>query len=334
MLTALAFDWEGRALSPLTQAPWVGEAEGAADAAIAPVERRLAGDFFCAPFGANDLAPAPIHGWTANSPWTVVGEGDTLSLQLDRSVFGARVEKRLRLAEDAPILMQEHWILGGEGGLTVAHHPMLRMAGRGRFTCSPKRVALTPEAPLEPGRHRLACPARSADLAQFPSAEGGTLDLGALPIGDRHEDFVTLVEAEGSPLGWSAVVREAEDDIVFFLKDPKVLPVTMLWHSNAGRDYPPWNGRHSGVLGVEDGCAAGAAGHRAALGPNPVADEGVATHLSLDPASRHRVAHAIGALPRPAGWQAVAGITAADGRLTLTEAAGSTLSLPFDPDFF
>lgn len=166
----------------------------------------------------------------------------------------------------------------------------MRLKGAGRFSCSPKRAVLIPQRPLEPGRARLAAGTSASDLTRVPGADGHPVELSYLPIGTLHEDFVTLLEAEGSSLGWSAVLREIEDDIVFVLKDPAVLPVTMLWHSNGGRDYAPWNGRHHGVLGIEDGCAAGIEGYAAALRPNPVSASGVPTFLPLSPGRMHRVA--------------------------------------------
>lgn len=330
-IRALEFRDGARRISPLHTAPWVDE-EVPAD--MAPVERNLSGDFFCAPFGAGDVEEAPIHGWTANSAWTGAVEGGAIRCTLERAVMGAKVTKTLRLAPDAPLLYQVHEIRGGDGGLTVAHHPMVRISGRARATFSAKRAWLTPEAPPEPGRHRLAYPAEGTDLSALRAADGGTLDIGALPIGDSHEDFVTLVEAEGSALGWTAILREAEDDIVFYLKDPAVLPVTMLWHSNGGRDFAPWNGRHKHVLGVEDGCAAGSAGHRASLGPNPVSATGVPTALALGDGIRHHVAHVIGCIARPEGWRSVADISLDGDRLVLSGDDGGTRSLPFDASVF
>lgn len=154
-----------------------------------------------------------------------------------------------------------------------------------------------------------------------------------LPIASRHEDFVTLVERPDNQLGWTALLRDAEDDIVFFLKNPAVLPVTMLWFSNGGRDYFPWNGRHLGVLGVEDGCAPGTAGHRAARRANPIRDEGVPTCLALAPGRRHRVALVIGAIPRPKSWTNIITITVVSDWLTLTDVSGESQSLPIFPDF-
>ena len=334
-LRALFFEFGGRRLEPLHTAPWVDDPDIIEDDTLLPVERRLSGDFFCAPFGASDVEAAPAHGWPANSRWDVAGQTDgEATLQLARQVMGARITKTLRLAEDGPLLYQVHRIEGGTGELTVAHHPMVRMAGTARFSCSPKLAVLTPDTLLESGRNRLAGSSRSETLSAVPGSDGAPIDLTMLPIADAHEDFVTLVEGPGSPLGWSVVLRHAEDDIVFVLKDPGVLPVTMLWHSNGGRDYRPWNGRHRGVLGIEDGCAAGAEGHAAALLPNPVSREGVATALVLAPDRTHRIAHVIGAVPRPPFWQCVDTIAVGAGTLTLTGDTGESLELTFDTDFF
>ncbi|MFD0979498.1 hypothetical protein [Tropicimonas aquimaris] len=333
-LNSLSFAFGGGEIVPLHRAPWVDEGREDELALMDPVERRLAGDFFCAPFGGNDVEPGPIHGWAANSPWRVVSAGDgALDLRLDRLVQGAQITKSLRLGRQVPVLCQEHRILGGEGRLPVAHHPMIRMQGGARFSCSAKRFAVTPDAPLEAGRNRLACPARGADLSAFPAAGGDTVDLHALPIAEGCEDFILLVEAAGSPLGWSAVVRDAEDDVVLILKDPATLPVTMLWHSNGGRDYAPWDGRHTGVLGIEDGCAPGAGGHSAAFHPNAVSAAGVADALDLAPGREHRIAHAILAFPRPRGWREVAEVTLEGGRLRVADQSGDVLQFESEPAF-
>lgn len=324
-----------RQIAPLNTAWWVTDPGAVLPTGLSPVERALSGDFLCAPFGPSDVEPAPAHGWSANSPWTVTDTGAAfVAARLDRPIMGARIEKRLELSDTAPLLIQTHHVTGGSGGLTLAHHPMVHVARGGRFCCSPKRLALAPDTPLEPDRHRLASGATATDLTRFPGSDGDPVDLTRLPIGDAHEDFVTLVEAKGNAIGWTAVIREAEDDIVFFLKDPGVLPVTMLWHSNAGRDYAPWGGRHRNVIGVEDGCAAGAAGHRAALGPNPVAATGVPTSLRLEPDRTHRIVHVTGAIARPDGWSAVTDIRLLGNALVLKGDTGSTRRLPFPADLF
>lgn len=324
-----------RELTPFHTAHWVRDAAVQCDDNLLPVEKKLSGDFFCAPFGTSDVVSGPAHGWTANSAWTVShSSNEQVTMVLDRDVMGARISKTLRLAGDAPLLYQQHLIAGGAGELPVAHHPMVHCAAGGRLSCSPKRLAISPEKPLEPGRNRLACPASASALNAFPDIYGNMIDLGSLPLAAGHEDFVTLVEAPGRLRGWSAVVRDEEDDIVFFVKDADVLPVTMLWYSNGGRDYPPWNGRHTGVLGIEDGCAAGAAGHRAALSDNAVARTGVPTCLTLQAGTTHRIAHLTGAIDRPNGWTCIADVELAGATLILTDISGAVRTLPVLQNFF
>ncbi|PTQ71904.1 hypothetical protein [Celeribacter persicus] len=320
-------------------AHWVGTP--AAEAAGSVIDAHLAGDFLAAPFGSSDLLDDPPHGWSANARWhpVVRAEGGAcavMKLALERPVMGARITKELRFCEAHPVLYQRHVISGGQGGLTFAHHPMFRVSPGDHIAFSPKRAAVSND-PLEPA-HRLAAWGRSADLSAFPAADGGTVDLTRYPDrgdGDTgHEDFVTLVEADIGGIGWTAVSRLAESDIVVVLKDSRVMPVTMLWISNGGRGYAPWDGRHDGVLGIEDGCAAGAEGHRAALGDNAVAREGVATAFALTAGGSLTLRHAIAVLERPPGWAGVVGLSVGPDRLTVHGIGGGSLAVPFDGTYF
>lgn len=320
----------------LHTAHWVGTETS--KTAHAPVDEHLAGDFFCAPFGGSGIADVPPHGWTANSEWSPMlrAENDDMAvmkLVLNRDVFGARITKELRVVAGHPVLYQEHVISGGQGDLTFAHHPMVHLLAGGHIGFSAKKSAITPEAPLEDS-HRFAYPARATDLSRFPAADGGDVDLHRYPSETGQEDFVTLVEDEGQAFGWTAVTRFAEDDIILFIKDPRVMPITMLWQSNGGRTYAPWNGRHSGVLGIEDGCCAGAATLAQAAGDNPIAREGVATTLPLRPDLRSQIRHAIAVVQRPSGWSGVDRVDVSRNGLTLTSLTGSQTDVAFDLGFF
>lgn len=329
----LVFHWEARAIEPLHRAPWV-EDDSFPDG-MPMVDQKLSGDFLCAPFAMSDVEPSPPHGWTANSAWNIVEQNPgAVSLVLARPVMGATISKHVEPSTDAPLLYQTHIVSGGSGGLTLAHHPMMRVAGGARLFCSPKRVAMTPDSPIVDGRHCFALSAQTHDLHAVPANGGGTVDCTQLPIATGTEDFVTLVEAEESTLGWTALIRETFDDIVFVLKDPNILPITMLWHSNGGRQDAPWKSRHIGVLGIEDGIAGGAAGHKAALSDNPVRKSGVPTALELSEDSEHRIAHVIGAVPRPTGWNEITDIQIAGQILTLRGNGDQKIQLPFKPEFF
>ncbi|WP_417243764.1 hypothetical protein [Celeribacter sp.] len=320
----------------LHTAHWVGT--DAAPLAGAPVDQHLAGDFFAAPFGASDVVDAPNHGWTANSHWSGVTRSQDddhaeIRLTLDRDVMGARVSKTLGLRTGEAVLYQTHEICGGQGDLTFAHHPMFRMEAGGHLAFSPKRVALTTAPALEPA-HLLAYPARTTDLTAFPAQGGGVFDLTRYPGATGHEDFVTLVEAGGAALGWTALSRSAEGDIIVVLKDARVAPVTMLWLSNGGRDYAPWDGRHTGVLGLEDGCAAGALGHAAACGDNAIAAEGAATALALGADVTHTMRHAIAVFDAPDGFGRVRDVVLDGDELRVKGAGDAVLCMAFDPAFF
>lgn len=337
-LVELAVERDGRTVKPLHRAPWIEETlpDG-----ISPGLARLSGDFLCAPFSASDVEAAPAHGWTANSDWVAVKSGPIeggfrASFRLKRKVMGASVTKVLTLRDEHAFLYQEHLFSGGSGAISMAHHVMTAMADGGKLACSAKRFAMSTPDPLEPdperGRYGLLYPGRSSSLSAFPTADGDTANLLDYPLGDGEEDFVTLVERYGTGLGWTALSRNAEQDVVLTLKNRWTFPVTMLWYSNGGRDYAPWNGRHRGVLGIEDGRAS-PLGHAASIGENALRKADIDTSFDLDPNETVRVRHALGALPLSGDSPRVAGLSAENGVMTLTLENGVTGQFLFDDGF-
>lgn len=341
-LARIEIERDGRRAAPFHRAPWADEPGPIEGTERAPHLARLSGDFFCAPFAVADVEPAPPHGWTANAPWLPACMRDfpggvTATFTLERAVMGARVVKELTLRDGHPFLYQRHVFKGGAGAVPVASHAMVSLPGGGRLSFSPKRWAETLDRPLEPdparGRSILAYPATASAPTALARADGGSADLTVYPLDEGHEDFAMLVEAEGAALGWTAVARPREGDLALMLKNPAVLPVTMLWYSNGGRFYPPWNGRHRHVLGVEDGCAFSGFGHRASIEPNRLNAAGIATAIDLDPAGEVEVRHVIGAAPLPAGFGPVAEVRADRDHLTVADESGRMLALPFDVGF-
>lgn len=330
----LAIESGGRTLKPLHRAPWIDRGdlpEGLPEGVV-----RLSGDFLCAPFSRSDVEPAPLHGWSANSEWQLASDeaipgGRRASFRLERKIMGALVEKTLILRDGHPFLYQEHAFTGGSGAIPVAHHPMTEMREGGRLAFSPKRLAATPPDVTEPdpvrGAYVLAYPARSEDLTRFPAASGGTVDLTNFSPDNRHEDFVTLIEADHGGLGWTAVARKAEADVVLVLKNPTELPVTMLWISNGGRYYAPWNGR-SGVLGIEDGRTD--IGHAASLGDNWLKRENVETAFALG--GRVAFRQVVGSVASDTG-EVPSAVEAVAGKLRLNFSDGASREVPFDETF-
>jgi hypothetical protein len=341
MIAELAVTRGGRTVSMLHRAPWIHESTTLPPGA-APHLGRLAGDFFCAPFGDASRDNAPAHGWPANSAWTHIGTsrdgGETVArFRLDRPALGAELIKELRLVDGHPFLYQRHVFTGGHAaGFPVANHAMLALQNGGRLSFSPKRWWETPATGLETdpakGRSLLAYPARSEDPTQFPLAGGGEADITRYPFAARHEDFLIGVEAAGRTLGWTTVARPAEQDLFVSLRYALRLPMTMLWFSNGGRDYAPWSGRHTGVLGVEEGINRGHLGHSALQTPNALDAAGVPSGFALDPAGSVEVRHIIGSLPW-SGEPAIDELSPAEGSILLRAADGTEIAVPCDLDF-
>jgi hypothetical protein len=164
-------------------------------------------------------------------------------------------------------------------------------------------------------------------------ADGTRVDLTRYPIGSRHEDFVMLVEAEGSKLGWAAALRPDRADLFLSLKNPAVLPVTFLWLSNGGRDYRPWSGRHLGVLGVEEGCSLFGDGHKASIEPNDLSRMGVKTSIALDPRGEVEVKNVIGGIAVDPTYSGLVDVQTSSGQVALVDATGQSTVVPFDDGF-
>jgi hypothetical protein len=323
-LARLVLRDEGTPLEPLHRAPWVDDPQAIVDH-LPPVEQRLSGDFFCAPFGDPVSGNGPRHGPPANTRWRHVTQTysdwashQVMVMELLAPVQGAALVKEIALGVDAPILYQTHRLSGGEGLLPVATHPMVRLAPGDRITVSPKMHAVTGEVPIVAGRHLLTYPATATDLTAFPGV-AGPVDLTRYPEGTGTEDLVQLVEAPGHGLGWTAVTRA--EDVVFVVKDPASLPVTQLWFSNGGKREAPWNGRHTGVLGIEDARI-------------PTGSPAVPAGLELAPDTTHVISHAIGAIRRPPGWTFVASVDIRGDGLVLTGDDASQVTMPFARGFF
>jgi hypothetical protein len=309
----------------LHTAPWIGEAMPPGTPPHLP---RLAGDFFCAPFGDASADGAPLHGWAANAHWSCVeSTGSRARHVLDVPVMGARLEKELCVRDGHAFVYQKHVFTGGQGSIPVANHAMLSLPEGAVIRTSPKRFFETPGTALETDA------ARGRSLLRYPMrSEAGVLggvDLLTYPLGAGHEDFVTGVEEAGHALGWTAVLR-ADGDLYLSLRDARRLPLTMFWHSNGGRDYAPWSGRHVGVLGVEEGVGLALLGISSEQEPDSLTAAGQPIGLALGGVADVR--HVTGCLHWPSR-QPLVDVQVVPGALRLTGDAGAVREVAFDADF-
>lgn len=132
-LGPVTFDRRGRAIQPLSVAPWTADEPGAVDD---PLLRVLRGDFFTLPFGANadpyDGERHPYHGETAQAAWTREADSrpDELHLSLSTTVRPGRVDKWIRVRPGHPAVYQHHRITGMSGPMALGHHAMVLFPDR------------------------------------------------------------------------------------------------------------------------------------------------------------------------------------------------------------
>ncbi len=338
----------GTTIRPLHRAHWrTGENNGgvpeAFDGTVAPTLQSLAGDFFCAPFGKDDISGTPEHGLPANGTWLYEqgvnhqDGGVTAIFRLSETILGAKLFKQITLRPGHPVVYQRHKFVGGCGDLSIAHHPMLRISQGAKLSFSKKAFGATPDSAVETDPSRgfsaLKYPQEFDSLSRVRLREGGEVDLTVQPGPSDAEDFLVLAEDKNSTLGWTAAVLPAAGYVYFAVRDPGVLPFTMVWMSNGGRRYPPFSGRHRGVIGLEEGCTFFGAGSAVSAGRNWLNDRGYKTAVSLNPDGQTIVDFAFGAIPLPAGWTEVTDISAAEEQLVLTASQGEQARVPFNRDW-
>jgi hypothetical protein len=338
----------GRAVQPFAVAPWAGEK---IDAGLPPLLHALRGDFFCAPFGGNGVAwrgeKHPPHGESANADWTCVEstrdkDATSLHLQLKTTVRAGMIDKRITLRTGHSAIYCEHTVSGFSGPLALGTHPCLHVPGpEGSARVSAGgwdhgQVLPVPfEDPAGGGYSSLKPGARFENLNAVPLAHGGTADLTRYPARAGFDDLVMLLGKPGRTLGWTAVTFPQDGWVFLQLKNPEVLRHTILWHSNGGRHYAPWSGRHRNVLGLEETTSYFHFGQAESAKPNPLSAAGYPTTVRLSPKRPLRVPHifAVAAIPR--GFDIVADVQAqADGRgVLITAANGKTAKLALDTAF-
>jgi hypothetical protein len=347
-LGPVTFERKGRKIRPFSVAPW---AEEKFSPPLLPILQVLRGDFFCLPFGGNATPyrgeKHPLHGETANARWRFQslekhGGRTRLHLSLQTKIRRGRVDKKIYLAEGQNTLYSRHLISGMSGPMNMGHHAMLKFPdepGSGLVSTSPIVFGQVFPAAFElaelGGYSSLKQGAEFDSLQAVPMANGDKADLTHYPARLGYEDLVMVVSDDKAEFAWTAVAYPKERFVWFALKDPRVLRETVLWLSNRGRHYPPWNGRHVSVLGLEEVTANFHFGLAESAGQNPLSAKGIPTCLNLDPGKPLAVNYIMGIAHIPAGFDKVVSVEAQPGRraIALRSASGRQTEAAVDLDF-
>lgn len=345
-LAPVIFRLGSKQVAPFSVAPW---AEEKIDAGTPPILRVLRGDFFCSPFGADENPyrgeTHQPHGETANANWCFESlnrdsEGVHLHLSLDTKVRAGHVDKFLSLRNGETAIYSRHVLSGMKGNMTFGHHATLKFPeGEGSARISTSRIAGgwtfpgTFEMPARGGYNCLKPSATFKRLDRVPLAQGGYTDFGRYPARRGFEDIVQIVHQDRPDFAWTAAVFPKEGYVWFSLKDPRVLQSTVLWSSNGGRHYAPWNGRHVDVMGLEDVTSYFFLGISPAEKPNPISREGFKTFTRLHPQKPTIVNYIMAVAAIPRDFEQVKTIIPDTHGVTIASVSGHRIPVKLDVTF-
>jgi hypothetical protein len=144
-----------------------------------------------------------------------------------------------------------------------------------------------------------------------------------------------LVSDTQESLAWTAVTFPQQGYVWFALKDPQVLRETILWVSNGGRHYPPWNGRHVDVMGLEEVTSYFHYGLAESARQNPASGQGYATCHQFDPTKPVTVNYIMAVAAVPTGFDQVDSIAVSAKRdaVQLRSVSGRNVLIPLDVSF-
>jgi len=340
-LSQVKFRIGRQTVEPFSTAPWCGETDAKK---LIPLLRVLRGDFFCAPFGDGPAwrgETHPPHGEPANATWIKAhpSHPGRMVATLQTRVRPGKITKVIEARPDETNIYQTHLLEGFQGGMCLGHHAMLDFTrnGPGRVSTSKLRLAQVLPAPFENpaqgGYSSLKQGAWFRRLDSVPMADGGKTDLTRYPTRAGFEDLVMLHHKDSDDFAWAAVVFPEKKFVWFSLKNPAHLASTVLWHSNGGRHYAPWSGRHRGVLGVEDVTAYFHLGLAASLENNPWREKGIPTAITFGRGKSTRIPYIMGVAPLPDAFDSVHSIQRTASGIRLQAEAGSHIEHAVDTTF-
>ena len=304
----------------------------------------LRGDFFCLPFGAANAYRGeqhPVHGESANASWSFEslerqGAVTSLSLSLQVRSRAGRITKTLSLVEGHNVVYCRHLLEGLAGRMCLSHHATLAVPeqeGSLLVSSSPIRFGRVPprRQAVNSGNeyYFLRAGARVRSLSRVPTIwkEPAYEDCSSFPRRYGFMDLLAFYVRPGGAPTWVAASVPSRRYVWFALKDPAVLPQTLLWISNGGRHAAPWSGRNR-CLGIEDGCAYFGDGLEASARRNDLNAEGIPTALALRAGRPTEIRYLQGVVRTPKGFDRVRSLRLLRDRIVLTSRSGARVSAP------
>jgi hypothetical protein len=317
---------------------------------LEPVLVPLRGDFFCMPFGGESIVKGvrfPTHGDPATAAWQAGGveqsPGHTqAAFTMSTSAPKGRITKTLLLVRGHNAVYIRHVLEGFDGRAPLGHHATL--AGSDEqdsllISTSPLRFGMVaprpPDTFVSGGEYNaLRGGAAFRSLDKVPTIwKDMPLDTCAsFPRRTGFCDIIQVYNKPGDDPAWVTAVNPSQGWLWFALKDPSVLPSTLLWMENHGRHGAPWNGRNC-CIGLEDVCAFFAGGLSRSLKRNELNKRGVATTARLSAGKPLAVNYIQGVARAPKGFGRVRTVRFGDGMAVFAGETGKTVRAAVDYRF-
>ena len=309
MITDAILYADGQPVQPFFQNPWRDD--------LRPMDtltRHLGGEWPCVPFGVTqhptllhtdwqcDATPTEwhqhAHGFGAHSIWSLAQQDVnivTADISYPISSPIVRLKRTVCLTAENEITLGLEIEARTDVRIPIGLHPVLSLADAAPETAlirvAGEDTAWTFPLEVEPGRSHLMPDQRNASLSSLSTSRGTTVDAGSVPFDAQSEDLVLLT----SPGGCVSLVRPDLGYRVDVQWDEDALPSCLLWLSNRGRHYAPWDGRVCAV-GIEPVAAAFDLGIDHSISTTtPLARSGIRTCIELSEGEIWQTSYAISA---------------------------------------
>ncbi|MER9934064.1 hypothetical protein [Mesorhizobium sp. M0088] len=306
MLAGVELQIGAQLVAPFYEAPWIASGVKADP----PILENLRSEFPCVPFGADypqesvtdewkpslqrsgadaalDETDFLLHGYGTVADWRLVRRDETsieIEIEYPNTSAIRRLVRKVAADRNGPNLT---FALTIETRRAVSRpiglHPNFALPEfSGAFQIKPGafKFGVVHAAGPEPGVSRALPGAMFEDIAKVPQAAGGTAPFDRLPFAHDTEEILQLCGIDGRV----EFVDDAKGVSYGLSWNPADFNSLLLWMSNRGRSYAPWDSRNL-CLGVEPVTGTFDLGTRASRASNPINRRGVATVVELDPAT-------------------------------------------------
>lgn len=318
MLAGVKLNVGGRVVSPFYEAPWIAPGRRTTP----PILENLRNEFPCVPFGddylqdsvTNEWRPSlarsaadaaldesdfMLHGFGAAGEWKLIRKDDlSIEIAIDYPATSPirRMARKVMADKDGPGLGFQLCIeVRKPVSRPIGVHPNFALpdfSGTFRIRPGAFRFGMVHASGPEPGVSRAEPGATFEDIRSVPMIGGSNAPFDRLPFAYNTEETLQLCGIDG---------RVGLDDenlgVSYELEwNPEDFNSLLIWISNRGRSYDPWDSRNL-CVGVEPFTGTFDLGTRASLSSNPINRRGVATVVDFDPSNPRTIEYRFSVQP-------------------------------------